>query len=118
MGRNFSLATLLLLTAIAALGAAVIRPVFVRFWSGGIGQSAVGPMTLLCYGAVAGMVFSVALAAFNRRGWGQVILGPLAGICIGAAAGAQMSLRLDAAALAAMPMMTIVVVLFIAARAR
>ena len=87
MGHRFSIATLFLLTAIAALSLASMRMTMVRVWSGEA-NALVLPMAV---GGVAGAIFGVALAIWNKTGWAQPIISGIGGLLLGGAAGAQMT---------------------------
>jgi hypothetical protein len=91
MGRTFSLATLLLLMAIAAIGLASTRTVLAGVWRGQAPEVA----GLMFAGAIFGALFGLGFALWNRSKWvgflGCIIGGP----CLGAAAGAQLSVAVD-----------------------
>ena len=79
MNRSFSLATLNLLVAIAAVGFASTRTAFARAWSGqsdGVGW-------LVIAGSVVGLVFSLMLAVWNRPGWLVSLAGLFGGAFLG-----------------------------------
>jgi len=87
MGHRFSIATLFLLTAIAALALASMRMTMVRVWSGETNDLE-WPMAV---GAIAGMMYAVGLAIWNRTGWAQPVISGVGGLLLGGAAGAQMT---------------------------
>jgi hypothetical protein len=94
MSRSFSLTTLLLMMAIVAVWLASIRPAIVQVVNGGVGAVAGSPepIGMLIVGALAGTVFGVGLAVWNRNGWLRSLAAVVGGTCLGLAAGAQMSL--------------------------
>lgn len=99
MRRTFSLATLLLVMAIAAVALASIRALLVRVWSGE-SQALAVPMVA---GAMAGATFGLALAVWNRgswrignfHGWPWTIANAVGGLGLGAAVGAQTTARVE-----------------------
>lgn len=114
MGRSFSLATLLLLIAIAAVGLASTRTVLVRVWHGE-SPEIVG---LVVLGAIFGAVFGFALALWSRGSWlgffGSILGGPF----LGAAAGAQLSVAVDWPVIFTAPIILISTVMVVAANRR
>ena len=87
MGRRYSIATLMLLTAVAALSAASLRAAY---------SQREGPDHMemsLTIGAFVGAVYAVTLGFWNRQSWMRPIVYCFGGLVLGAAAGAQMSLH-------------------------
>jgi len=109
MGHRFSIATLFLLTAIAAISVASMRTTMVRIWSGEANTLAV-PMVV---GAIAGTIYAVALAIWNKTGWAQPIISGIGGLLLGGAAGAQMTSPVGWPVVAATPVVLISMVALI-----
>jgi hypothetical protein len=85
MTRSFSLATLMLVMAIAAIGLASVRTTAVRV-AGGESSALMGPLVV---GAIGGALYGFALAIWQRAGFIRLVAGVVGGLCIGVAAGAQ-----------------------------
>ncbi len=106
MRGNFSLATLLLLIAIAAVGLASIRTVPDR-------PNDVAAVTMVAGGAC-GMLFAMVLALWNRVGFLRMPLYGVGGAFLGAAAGAQMSVSVHWPVMIAGPILLLTIVWLIA----
>jgi hypothetical protein len=89
MRRRFSIATLFLVTTMAAVSFATMRGFIVRVVEGAP-ISVLAPMLL---GALTGFVYGTALSIWNRNTWMSYLALPIAGLLFGTAAGAQMSVR-------------------------
>jgi hypothetical protein len=122
MGRTFSLATLLLVTAIVAAAVASIRSVPARIDAGQPEQLLIP----LVAGTVAGGIFGIALALWQRdvrsfyrwRSWPGAIAAVLGGFLLGAAAGAHMTTRVDWWVIALVPPLVIGGAVVVAANRR
>ena len=87
MGRRYSIATLMLLTAVAALSAASLRAAFAQ-------REGHDHLELsLAIGAFVGAIYATTLGFWNRQGWMRPIVYGFGGLVLGAAGGAQMSLH-------------------------
>jgi hypothetical protein len=94
MGRTFSVATLLMATAIVAVSVASIRGLWLRVDEGASSDIMI-PMEA---GAAAGALFGFALAIWNRdeslwrpKAWPKTFASTMCGYGLGAAAGAQVT---------------------------
>ncbi len=114
MNRSFSLATLLLLVLIAAVGSTSLRAVVLRIWSGDSQQL----VTPIVAGAGCGLLFGFGLALWERSGVGPFFGSLLGGLCLGGAAGAQMCMPVDWTIIFVSPLLAITVVGMIAAARR
>ena len=109
--RTFSLATLLLVMAIAAVALASIRSLLVRVWNGE-SEALILPMVA---GAIGGALVGLALAIWNRgswrlanlRGWPWTITSTIGGMGIGAAVGAQTTAGVDWSVIVLSPLVVI-----------
>ena len=114
MGRHFSLATLMLVVAIAAIAAASSRAAVVDAWRGKSHEA----LELAFVGAVVGLLFGLGLAIWNRGSWIGTVGSLVGGICLGAAAGAQFAARVDWIVIFLAPIILIPVLLVVAANRR
>ena len=114
MGQRFSLATLLLFTAIAAIALASTRSALVGAWRGNAPEIA----GLLAAGAVAGAVFGLLSAIWSGAGFLGLAGGIFGGACVGAAAGAQLSVTVDWIAIFTAPIILVSTIMVIAANRR
>jgi hypothetical protein len=87
MRRSYSLAVLLLVTAIAAMSLASLRLLWLRVDAGAPSEIA---MPMLA-GAIGGGAFGVALAIWRGAAWVWTLLALVGGLGLGAAAGAQLT---------------------------
>ncbi len=85
MTRSFSLATLMLVMAIMAIGLASVRTAAVRVVEG----ASIDLPRLLIAGAVAGALYGFALAIWQRGGFVRIGASAIGGSCLGLAAAAQ-----------------------------
>jgi hypothetical protein len=114
MGQRFSLATLLLLVAIAAIALASTRSALAGAWNG----SAPGIAGLLTAGAAAGAVFGLLLAIWSGAGFLRLSGGIFGGASVGAAAGAQLSVTVDWIVIFTAPIILVSTIMVIAANRR
>jgi hypothetical protein len=91
MERSFSLATLNLMVAIAAVGLACCRSALASDWKVPP-QLVVGLMLL---GGIFGMIFGLILAVWNRPGWLAMVGCVLGGFFLGFAAAGQLAVKVD-----------------------
>ncbi|MGD9719850.1 MAG: hypothetical protein AB7O59_01380 [Pirellulales bacterium] len=110
MGRTFSIATMLLVMAIVAVGAASLRGLWQRV-EGGVNDAVLVPVV---GGAVAGAVYAFILSVWTSRdpiyeplAWPRFVLCTICGWFLGTAAGAQMTATVDGAVLALTPLVVI-----------
>ncbi len=89
MNRSFSLATLNLLIAIAAVCFASTRTALARAWKGDSAEIVV----LVIAGALVGTTFGLVLAIWNRPGWIVSLAAIVGGLFLGAAAGRRCASR-------------------------
>jgi hypothetical protein len=100
MRSRFSLATLLLLVAIAAVGVGSLRTAIIKLLSFddlSATLAARGPVLAACIvgGGLLGLVFGTILGNWNHRGIPLSIASTLGGSFLGAAAGAQCTVRTE-----------------------
>lgn len=100
MRSRFSLATLLLLVAIAAVGVGSLRTAIVEVLSldnFSASLAARGPILAACIAGAAllGLTLGVILGAWNHRSIPLTIAGAFGGSFLGAAAGAQCTVRAE-----------------------
>lgn len=112
MRSRFSLATLLLLVAVAAVGVGSLRTAIVEVLAlddASAALAAQGPVLAVCLavGSLLGLLYGAALAAWNHRGALNSLAGALGGAFLGAAAGAQCTVRTDWPALFVAPILLI-----------
>ena len=91
MERSFSLATLNLMVAIAAVGLASCRSALAGVWNG---EADLAALLMLC-GGIFGMLFGAVLAIWNRPPWLAVAGCVLGGFFLGAVAAAQLTVKVD-----------------------
>lgn len=110
MGRTFSIATMLLVMAIVAVGAASMRGLWQRV-EGGVTDAVLVPVV---GGAVAGSIYAFILSVWTARdpiyeplAWPRFVVSAICGWFLGAAAGAQMTATVDGAVLALTPIVII-----------
>lgn len=123
MGRTFSIATLLLLVAVAAVGLASLRALWVRGEIGTVTNEAA--MILMTAGAMAGLIFGVGLAIWNgagpahrASGWLRMVGSAVCGLFLGAAAGAQFTAAVPWYGLLVLPALIIGAAALVAAGGR
>lgn len=114
MTRSFSMATLLLLVAIAAAGSASLRGAVDRM-AGGNSEALVTPIVA---GGLGGFVFGIALALWNRGGFLRSAAAVVGATLLGSAAGAQMIARVSWTALFVAPVILVTVIWLIAVNRR
>jgi hypothetical protein len=114
MGRHFSLATLLLLMAIAAVAMASTRTALAGMWRG---QSP-GVVGLVVLGGLFGLAFGIGFALWNRGNWYGILGSIVGGPCLGAAAGVQLGVGVEWPVIFAAPFILIVTLLVVAANRR
>jgi hypothetical protein len=114
MRQRFSLATLLLLTAIAAIAMASTRSALV----GALRGSAPGIAGLLVAGAAAGAVFGLLVAIWSGAGFLGLSGGTFGGACVGAAAAAQLSDTVDWIVIFTAPIILVSTIMVIASNRR
>lgn len=110
MGRHFSLATLMLVVAIAAIAAASSRAAVVDAWRGTSHEA----LALAVLGAGAGSFFGLCLGIWNRGTWIGFVGTLIGGSCLGAAAGAQFATRVDWLVIFMAPVILLPVLLLVA----
>jgi hypothetical protein len=121
MNRSFSIATLLLIIAIAAMAMASIRGAWVRM-DAVDGQGVLIPV--VC-GAVAGGVLGFALGLWNTpwpffawKTWGRAFACDLGGIVLGAAVGAQVTAPIGWTTVVVAPLLIIALAAAVSIRRR
>jgi len=114
MGRHFSLATLMLAVAIAAIAAASSRAAVVDAWRGNSREA----LELAFVGAAVGLLFGLCLAIWNRGSCIGFVGSLVGGVCLGAAAGAQFASRVDWIVIFMAPVILIPLLLVVAANRR
>ena len=114
MNRSFSLATLNLLIAIAAVCFASTRTALACAWKGDSAEIVV----LVIAGALVGTTFGLVLAIWNRPGWIVSLAAIVGGLFLGAAAGAQMCVTVEWPVLFFGPYLLVAAVLVVAANRR
>lgn len=126
MGHRFSIATLMLLTAIAAIALASMRGAIVRVlaaisltdiptimsrvWNGDANELVLP----IAVGAIAGLIYAVALALWNKTGWVNPIVSGVGGLLLGGGAGSQMTTSVAWPVVAAAPVVLLSMVTLIA----
>jgi hypothetical protein len=98
MNRRFSLATLLLLIAIVAIGLASARTALLRYVENNPAvplQIAPPAIALVIMGAMVGLVYGCWLSIWNHGGALSLIAKVVGGPFLGAAAAAQLSVQTD-----------------------
>jgi hypothetical protein len=100
MRSRFSLATLLLLVAIAAVGVGSLRTAIVELFALDdltAALAARGPVLAACIigGGLLGLMFGTILGSWNHRGIPLSVASALGGCFLGAAAGAQCTVRTE-----------------------
>jgi hypothetical protein len=118
---SFSLATLLLMMAIAAVGLASIRAALAGAWQGeaaGLRNMNSQTVVLIAAGAVCGALFGLVLAAWNRKGLLVGIASFFGGLFLGAAAGAQCCVKVDWQVIFAAPFVLVSSALLVALNRR
>ncbi len=121
MVRNFSIATLLLVTAIVAVALSGLRGAWQRANSDASGEVLV-PL-IVC--SIAGAAFGFGLAIWNGAvpvwklgGWARVFGGTVCGLFLGAAAGAQATAHVDRYVLLLTPIVVVGCAALVAATRR
>jgi hypothetical protein len=114
MNRSFSLATLNLFVAIAAVALASTRTALARAWSGDAREA----VLVMIAGGAAGFFVALAMAIWNRPGWLVSLATVAGGFFLGTAAGAQMTVQVDWPVIFAGPYLVIAAVLLIVANRR
>lgn len=114
MTRSFSLAALMLVIAVAAVGLASMRTVVLRVVSGEPSDVAT-PMIL---GAIAGGVYGFALGVWQSGGFVRLVASVLGGLCLGLGAGAQITATVDWAVVFAAPALLVGMAVLVGANRR
>lgn len=118
---SFSLATLLLMMAIAAVGLASIRAALAaasQSQAAGLRNMDIQTAVLIAAGAVCGALFGLVLAAWNRKGLLAAIASLFGGMFLGAAAAAQCCLTVDWQVIFAAPFVLVSTAIFVALNRR
>jgi hypothetical protein len=98
MDRRFSLATLLLLIAIAAIGLASARIALIRYAENNPAvplQIEPPAIALVIMGSLVGALYGCWLSVWNGGGLLRLFARAVGGLCLGAAAAAQLSVQTD-----------------------